>query len=1584
MAKNERYVITTEINGQQAIDMLDKLTKKVERLEKAKKDALSLGHTSWIEGLDKKLKSATREMERFRQQTMSVNDILANLSSASLDQINKAMRSLRTQMKGLPSDSAEFKVLNGQLEQCKARLAEIKSEGKNAAEGFATFHDKAQFLYRVIHNLEHTSLDNLNRAAALLRENMAGLDPTSGPWKAENQHLVMIEGRIAAINAQQKQLASTIDRYDKEIQEANKSIEVTRRETELVNKTLTNISSANIRDLEYSIKILNERMRKIPRGTAEFREMELQVKKLRTELERTRYEGKAQQGWLSRMADGFNKVQGAFIILITMFTQLRFRIQQCIADFAQMEEEMANVRKYTGQTTEEVHEMNEEFKRIDTRTSRERLNQLAGDAGRLGIKGKQGIMDFVDAADKINVSLGDDLGENAVKNIGKLAQTFGEDKRMGLRGAMLATGSAVNELSQNSSAAAGYLVDFTARMAGVSNQANIAQTAIMGYAAVLDENMLRDETASTALTNFINKMFTDTEKFANMAGIKVKDFSDLLRTDANQAVITFLKAMKEKGGFAELAPLLNDMNLSGQRAVSVLTVLANRVDDVQERQKLANVEYQKATSILNEFNVQNNTVQARLDKRRKQFHDLSVELGERLLPMAEHTMSLASAFVRVLNESIKFVTQNLNAILLLSTAIGLLTIVYKAAEIRVYAWYIKELLLDRLHRAQAVLLKARTAAVLAYNVAVGLLTGNVTRAAAAMRLMRAAALSNPYTALLAVILALGTALYTAYSAWKKHNQAVHDNLQSVKELRAAYKAEHDILDQVAKSHVEEKVRVEQLSKVIRSNAYTVNERRNAVKAMQKLVPEYHATISNEGKLWEQNAKSIEEYIKKLNDAAMAEAIYLKKVEIGKKRVENELKKQRSQNNLKAVYAERQAHPERYQSNETVYMSGAKEERNQLLVLSKQQEDTHKARIAAAEADGKLIDAEERAVDRLMNSNQDIKKSVLGKLNDSTKNDPVVPDPDPPTFTPSGGSDKGDKKDPAEEMKKQLKEQEDLRKAATDAELADNMLRYRAGEQDYRQFLANQQRIQEQGLQRRMEVWRDHSEQYPLEYSRLEKRLAALQLNGDEELGHMREDELERNHQALLAHWEAEFNDVNSNLYQNQHEQNEILFQEDIMYLREKAALYREGSYERMQIEWEIDERIEQHKLDNQRSFQQMLRDVRMNYLEAGDNERMAAELANLEVLNNNKLLAEEDYQRAKLAIQAKYSKSQTPGEKTQATANDMLKVAGDQARNSLGSSADTFFVGTIQQYTTTMEKLKELYGNDQQNHEAYLQAKAQATAQFCQQMAQQLQVAYDSVNQILSSVSNLYSAQADYETAQVERKYEKQIAAAGKNQVRQKKLEEKKEKEIAAIKTKYNRKQVKMQIAQALVQTAIGALNAYSSVWAGAPWPANQVLAPIAAAIATAAGMLQVAAIKKQAAAQEAGYYEGGYTGGNKYHREAGVVHEGEFVANHHAVNNPAITPMLDLIDRAQRNNTVGSLTAADVTRQLGQGASVVAPVVNVTTDNADMQESADQLSSAAQELREKLSEPIPCYVVLDGPDGLMAQIKHLEKLKDI
>lgn len=293
-----------------------------------------------------------------------------------------------------------------------------------------------------------------------------------------------------------------------------------------------------------------------------------------------------------------------------------------------MNQEMYNVTKYTGQTIEEVEAMNESFKRLNTRTAREDLNKLAQDAGRLGITNREMIEEFVDGADKINVALGDDLGDGAVAKIGKLAQMFGEDKTKGLRGAMLATGSAVNELAQSSSASAGYIVDFTADLSGVGYQAGMTQAQIMGLASTLDQNMQEEATSSTVFSQLITKMFQDPMKFAKLANIEVSKFTNMLKTDANGALLEFLQAMSNRGGFDKLAPMFSQMGLEGTRAVGVLSAVASHLDQVREAQAIASQSYKEGTSVLNEFNVQNDTVQAELDKAKKRFSDLCIELGE--------------------------------------------------------------------------------------------------------------------------------------------------------------------------------------------------------------------------------------------------------------------------------------------------------------------------------------------------------------------------------------------------------------------------------------------------------------------------------------------------------------------------------------------------------------------------------------------------------------------------------------------------------------------------------------------------------------------------------------------------------------------------------------------------------------------------------------------------------------------------------------------------------------------------------------------------------------------------------------------
>ena len=153
--------------------------------------------------------------------------------------------------------------------------------------------------------------------------------------------------------------------------------------------------------------------------------------------------------------------------------------------------------------------------------------------------------------------------------------------------------------------------------------------------------------------------------------------------------------------------------------------------------------------------------------------------------------------------------------------------------------------------------------------------------------------------------------------------------------------------------------------------------------------------------------------------------------------------------------------------------------------------------------------------------------------------------------------------------------------------------------------------------------------------------------------------------------------------------------------------------------------------------------------------------------------------------------------------------------------------------------------------------------------------------------------------------------------------------------------------------------------------------------MAIAAGMLQIAALKKQQQAQEAGYYEGGFTGGRRYRKEAGVVHEGEFVANHQAVNNPNIVPFLNFLDQAQRNNTVGSLTLQDVSRSIGTGGSaqIVNPIVNVQANNEQLNNTLSQVNESIDMLNQQLLDGINATVAIDGPKGLHKQYTNYLKL---
>lgn len=493
------------------------------------------------------------------------------------------------------------------------------------------------------------------------------------------QKMIELEERMRSAN---RELQKTKKQFGETSEEYKKQTEVIKQLQQEYDNLYEEIGLTNLslRDLGKRQKDLNAILRQLNPNTELYKQYSEQLKEVNNRIKELRGTANETRFSLSKLTDGFNKYGAIAASAIAGLTGITLTMRSCVNEYAEMEEAQSQVIKYTGLTKDEVKELNEEFKQMDTRTARTRLNELAGDAGKLGISTKEGVKEFVEAADMINVALGEDLGKEAITQIGKLADMFGTGDRS-LKENMLAVGSAVNSVAQNSSAAEPYLVEFTARMGGVGKQADMAITDIMGFASALDQNMLRSEMASTALSGLILKLYQEPSKYAQLAGLQVEEFTKLMSEDVNEAVLTFLEALNRMGGMDKMAPVLDKMSLSGAEAASVISALAGNVEKVRKEQLGANQAFVEGTSVVNEFSVQNSTVQAELDKAKKRFADIRVELGEQLLPVMKYMVSTGSLTVKGLSAVVSVLMENKRVIVTVTSAIAAYVLVVNGATL---------------------------------------------------------------------------------------------------------------------------------------------------------------------------------------------------------------------------------------------------------------------------------------------------------------------------------------------------------------------------------------------------------------------------------------------------------------------------------------------------------------------------------------------------------------------------------------------------------------------------------------------------------------------------------------------------------------------------------------------------------------------------------------------------------------------------------------------------------------------------------------------------------------------------------------
>ena len=787
-----------------------------------------------------------------------------------------------------------------------------------------------------------------------------------------------------------------------------------------------------------------------------------------------------------------------------------------------------------------------------------------------------------------------------------------------------------------------------------------------------------------------------------------------------------------------------------------------------------------------------------------------------------------------------------------------------------------------------------------------------------------------------LILALGAAIYAVASRFK----TAAEEAEKARKEQEEYRKSLTDLDEKSSEYCHAEIaRLEALYKEATDEAKSTDERRKAAEKLQALYPDYFKNLSTEQIMVGQAKTAYDQLRDSIIEVARARAAADKIVENEKQLLTLEQqapglkqKRDRDKDTYDAAVAEWEnaRQMESYQS----YTNSTDAAVGQMVDVA-----PYARRVAST---GQTYNASEAAYQENLRKQRQLNQSnefLRKKYNVSAEalQTPGNPDVNLPGNTPitsvGGGAGAGAAED------KFAKDKEWREQAEASARIS-----YATGETNYLEYTQEMDRIAVEFCEKQLL----HTNLTETERLKITAEWREAQLKQQQHLDEQTIEQENSRHNTELAGLKQFYIDgsISKETYDLKMEEAEIEHQ------RKLIALTKEGSRERLQAEQQLQSLLiaqVQRKQQEREKLEAKYAAMKKDYF--GDNPQEAqakydADLALLDVVYQRELAAagdnaaeklriDEAYEQAKLALKKKYGLLAEED-----TRNAMERGIADSVEwlNSDGGKALT---GTLDTLVSGMSA-------------------------------------------VFSQLSSIIQAELEIQTASINKRYDAEISRAEGNTYKVKKLEKDKEKEIAKAKKEANRKMFAMQVIQAVAQTATNALNAYGS--AAAVPVVGYILAPIAAAMAIAAGAIQIAAIKKQQQASEAqGYQSGGFTPQGRADEVAGVVHKGDWVASQRLVNNPRTRPLLEALDYAQRTNTIGSITAADVSRTITAPAVLAAqpqaPTVVNNTYNSTPSSDNSELTATIRQLKDRLNEPFVTVNTVTGDHGIQQAQDEYDRL---
>lgn len=1335
-----------------------------------------------------------------------------------------------------------------------------------------------------------------------------------------------LKGRLA--EAYKAGDTKKIKQLEKELRETNAQLKVMRTNTKNIEAAMNNIGLATPKELRNLIRDINAKLSSghVKRGSAEWKKYQEQLKLVNAEIRKVNGEIRETQGWLTRFNNGFSKWGGLLASTAAAITGVSMALSVLRKNRDEKESSAANLKALTGLDDDSIQWLKRQAEILSTSMDKTKLRVT------------QSSKDILEAYMLVGSAKPDLLtNKEALNAVTIEAMRLASAAKMDLKDAVEAVTVSLNQYSAGADQAgrftnvlaagsqkgsAGVVSQAAAIVkAGVSaSGAKVQFEELVGTIEMLGEKGIKDEVAGTGLKKFFLVLQT---------GAK----------ETNPAIVGLDKALENLQKKRMSAKAIKD--IFGEEGYNVAKILIDNTAKVKE--------YTKAVTGTNVAMIQaainSDTNEAKMAQYKNQIKEAGIQLMEKLNPSLSALTGWTTKLIKAAPVLIDWTQQYGRTIVYAGTVLT----TYIVAKKLHWFWLNKV----KTETGQYILVqklkqfwdKAVTASIWLYIAATSVLTGRVKQARLAMHAFFLVTKFHPLGLLLTVITAVAGGIYLLATRTKKAKTLTEEFFSAISEERNEL---NKIYNQLLKTNEKTAERTRLINEFnsgfgkyltnLLDEKSTVDDIKKAYKEATAAMNDHYARELLASKQSEIVKESLDEQSKALRKSVDIAINATKDQKARLSELINDVTNQVITDN--PDYGAGNVRQKIYEQINREFGSGAAYD---LFGGSQGWEDFSKEISPFIKAADKTINKVAKLKDELAPFIKNLSSSPVKNSNDRS-NDDMPP------------SDVLTDKEKQKILKENLKKVE----AAAAKEEALIKEKYAKGQTTYREYCKaiNENDIKE--LDNKMALYDKESN----EYNQLLTKKQDLLKKGLEQETNFTVDEIE-------ARAKEEEMSLVSSYYNRKISRfalNEGLFRLDIEALQKKQALYTKDSKEWQDYEKQIIDLENREKLRKQEEYQQLLSSIRENYSQKDIDHLMQEELDGIDYLHKNGLLKEEEYQKLLKAIKKKY-----------------LKEKVDQVDNPAPDDAPTqsFLGGDFQ-------KLKEKYAliNDAEKqgvitHQEAMQQKAEADANYLEGLKAKTEVIYSSLSAIVTAYSNYTNACQDLEVAKIEKKYDDEIKAAGNNTTKTKKLEEKKENEIAKVKTKYNKKAMQIEIAQAFASMAMSAINAYSSA-AEVPL-VGYILAPIAAAAAVTAGMMNIATIKKQHQAQEAGYYSGGFTPLGDPKKEVGVVHASEFVANHSAVNNPNVLPVLRLIDYAQKNNTVGSLTADDITASLNgyysSGSTSSERIVMQNTDTGDKQIMMEVMG-VLYKLKDRLDEPLIAETYATGRGGTMEAEKLVNKMK--